>query len=157
MGELVSIVYKPKKLELAEAAYTRVPLRQTRLVADYGIEGDAKGGGRRQLNVMSAHVVQDLAAEGFLAEPGQLGEQLIVDGLDVNALSIGTCLRIGAEACVEFTEPRTGCGKFERYQGKSPRDATGRLGMMARVVTGGLIAVGDPIAVVESEVVVSRR
>jgi MOSC domain-containing protein YiiM len=148
MSELVSIVYKPKKAEAKEAGYTRVPLQETLLIADYGIEGDAKGGGKRQLNVMSAGVVQDLAVEGFLAEPGQLGEQLIVGGLDVDALPLGTRIRIGVEACVELTEPRTGCGKFERYQSKSPKEATGRLGMMARVVTGGPIAVGDPVDVV---------
>jgi len=148
MSDLVSIVYKPRKAEPLEAAYSRVPLQETLLIADYGIEGDAKGGGKRQLNVMSAGVVQDLAAEGFLAEPGQLGEQLIVGGMDVNALALGTRLRIGAEACVELTEPRTGCGKFELYQSKSRQDATGRLGMMARVVMGGQIAVGDPVEVV---------
>ena len=148
MGELISIVYKPKNMDAPGTKYLRVPLEQTVLVADYGIEGDAKGGGKRQLNVMSDDAVQSLAAEGFRAEPGQLGEQLIVSGLDVDTLLPGARLRIGAEACVEVTEPRTGCGKFERYQSKTPQDAAGRLGMMARVVTGGTVAVGDPIEVI---------
>jgi MOSC domain-containing protein YiiM len=148
MGELISIVYKPNQAEPTGTGYTRAPLLHSLLVADYGIEGDAKGGGKRQLNVMSAAVVTELAKEGFQAEPGQLGEQLIVGGVDVDALPIGARLRIGAEACIEMTEPRTGCGKFERYQGRSPQEAAGRLGMMARVVTGGPISVGDPVQVI---------
>jgi MOSC domain-containing protein YiiM len=150
MSELASIVYKPKKTETKEDGYTRVPLQQTLLVADYGIEGDAKGGGKRQLNVMTERVVQELAVEGFHAAPGQLGEQLILSGLEVDVLPVGTRIRIGERACVELTEPRTGCGKFERYQGRSPQYAAGRLGMMARVVTGGPISLGDPVTVIES-------
>jgi MOSC domain-containing protein YiiM len=151
MSELVSIVYKPRKATPTEDGYTRVPRQQALLVADYGIEGDAKGGSpKRQLNVMSARVVEELTAEGFQAAPGQLGEQLIVEGVEVDALPLGTRLTIGEQACVEIIEPRTGCGKFERYQGRSPKEAAGRLGMMARVVIGGEIAVGDPVRVADS-------
>jgi MOSC domain-containing protein YiiM len=97
---------------------------------------------------MSAEAIQTLADEGFCASPGQLGEQLILSGIEVDALPPGARLQIGASACVEFTEPRTGCAKFERHQGKQREEAAGRLGMMARVVAEGTIRVGDPVRVV---------
>jgi MOSC domain-containing protein YiiM len=149
MSELVSIVYKPMNAASSEEDYLRIPLAQTRLVVDYGIEGDAKGGNpTRQLNLMSAGTLQHLAQEGFRTAPGQMGEQLIVADLEIDHLPCGTRLQIGEQACVELTEPRTGCGKFERYQDKKREEAAGRLGMMARVVVSGTITTGDVVQVV---------
>jgi len=149
MNRLVSIVYKPQDASLNPDGYTRLPLSSAQLVAGHGIEGDTKGGGTTpHVNIMSAHVMASLAEEGFLTQPGQLGEQLIVEGLDVNTLSAGDRLQIGAEACVEIVEPRTGCGKFEKYQEKLRQEASGRLGMIAKVVTSGAIALGDDVSIV---------
>lgn len=160
MSELVSIVYKPREAYAVSNAsssaseggeYIRIPLSQTRLVVDYGIEGDAKGGSStRQLNLMSANSLEQLAQEGFQTAPGQMGEQLIVANLEVDGLASGTRLQIGEQACVELTEPRTGCGKFERYQTKKREEAAGHLGMMARVVKEGIISVGDAVQVMDS-------
>ncbi len=149
MSQIVSIVYKPDNVPPTEEGYTRIPLPQTTLVVDRGIEGDAKGRNpARQLNIMAAHCLEQLASEGFQTAPGEMGEQLIVAGIELDSLPLGTQLQIGNQACVELVEPRTGCGKFERYQGKKREEAAGRLGMMARVVKGGEIAVGDPVEVV---------
>jgi len=146
MSELVSIVYRPKDAAASEAGYTRVPLQQARLVDAYGIEGDEKGGGPdRHLNIMAAETLQALAGEGFHAAPGQMGEQLIIAGLAVDSLPAGARLQIGESACVEVVEPRTGCAKFERHQGRQREEAAERLGVMARVVAGGPIRVGDPV------------
>jgi MOSC domain-containing protein YiiM len=149
MGELVSIVYKPQDAVSDAAGYARTPLREARLVVGHGIDGDLKGGcPKRHLNIMAAETLQGLASEGFGASPGQLGEQLILSGIAVDALPPGARLQIGTSARVELTEPRTGCGKFERHQGKRKEEASGRLGMMARVITEGIIRVGDPVQIV---------
>ena len=148
MGELVSIVSKPKDAPLSETGYTRVPQQQALLVVDRGIAGDAKGSRNRQLNVMSAQTLHTLAGEGYRTAPGEMGEQLILAGVEVDSLEVGTRLQIGAEAHIEITEPRTGCGKFERHQGRPRQETAGRLGMMAKVVAGGSISVGDSVTVI---------
>ena len=146
MAEIVSIVYKPAQVEAPAGRYLRVPLQTARLVAGYGIAGDAKGGHhKRQLNIMSADTLAALAAEGFTVEPGRMGEQIVVRGLDVDRLAAGDRLRLGAAAIIEVAGPRTGCDRFEAYQGKSPDEAAGRLGVMARVVADGVIRVGDSV------------
>jgi MOSC domain-containing protein YiiM len=148
MSELVSIVYKPGDAEHNPKGYTRIPRAEARLIEGYGIEGDAKGGGTwRHLNIMSAETVQSLEAECFRTAPGQLGEQLIVKGLAVDTLPAGTRLQIGQTALVEVVEPRTGCAVFERHQDRSPQRAKGRLGIIAKVLVGGPIRLGDPISV----------
>lgn len=147
MSQLVSIVYKPEGAEPNAEGYTRIPLQAAQLVAGHGIEGDMKGGGAtRHVNIMSKETMDALGEEGFLVQPGCLGEQLIVEGLDVNKLSAGSLLRLGAEAVLEIVEPRTGCGKFEKYQEKLRQEASGRLGMIAKVVASGAIALGDPVS-----------
>ena len=149
MGQLDSIVYKPTGAASTGDAYVRVVLDDATLIVGHGIEGDTKGGGKgRHLNVMAAATVQALGHEGFRAGPGRLGEQLIVSGVDIDALPPGARLRIGPSACIEVTEPRTGCGKFEQHQSKQKEEAAGRLGMMARVVESGAIRTGDPVTVI---------
>jgi MOSC domain-containing protein YiiM len=151
MAEIYSLVYKPQD-ENAPDHYTRLPLESATLVAGHGIQGDLNGKGNpeRGLNVMSYETMAELGGEGFQAQPGQLGEQSVVRGLDVNALPGGTRLQFGDSAVIEVVKPRTGCDRFEAIQGKPRGDAAERLGVMARVVTGGTVRVGDPVvAVVE--------
>jgi len=89
MSEIVSIVYKPESAQRdAPEHYTRVPLASATLVVGGGIEGDRKGKHPdRQLNIMSLETLGRLRAEGFHTEPGQMGEQIVVQGLDVAALA----------------------------------------------------------------------
>ena len=148
MGKLVSIVYKPGDATANADGYTRLPLQEAHLIVGKGIEGDLKGASQtRQLNIMAADTVTELATEGFSASPGEMGEQLLVADVEIDSLPAGTRIQIGSSACIEVTEPRTGCGKFERYQGKRKEEASGRLGQMARVVADGIIRIGDPVQI----------
>jgi MOSC domain-containing protein YiiM len=149
MGRVVSIVYTPRDVGDRRPMdhYARVPLDRTRLVESHGIEGDLKGGtGERQLNVMTAETLAGLAAEGFKTGPGELGEQIVVTGVPMESLVPGYRLRLGG-AVIEVGIPRTGCARFEMIQGKPKQSATGRLGVMAKVVAGGEVAVGDEVQV----------
>lgn len=151
MGTVVSIVYTPKDASpRPQAHYRRESIQTATLAESRGIVGDKKGGaGERQLNVMLAEVVAELRDEGFKTEPGELGEQIVVSGIPRDSLPPGTQLRLGP-AVVEVTVPRTGCGRFETIQGKSKSLTVGRLGVMAKVVTGGAVAVGDAVELVPS-------
>jgi MOSC domain-containing protein YiiM len=151
MGEVVSIVYKPKRSRKRDNGYVRVPLEQATLVEGYGIEGDSKGGHpKRQINIMAFERLAALAEAGYNTEPGHMGEQIIVKGLDVESLKPGDRVQLG-EGVIEITVPRTGCEKFEAVQGKS-RAPVPQMGMMAKVVTGGTLRVGDPAAILQPEV-----
>lgn len=152
MSELYSIVIKPSRDKLVDR-YNRVRQSEANLIADHGIEGDVRSGGTksRQLNIMSYEMLETLKGEGFHTEPGEMGEQMIIRGVEVDALKQGDRLRIGADAVIEITKPRTGCEKFEAVQNKSPSLVENRMGMMARVVTGGTIREGDKVFVLVKE------
>lgn len=150
MGRVVSIVYTPRDTpeRKPQDRYARVPLDRATLVERRGIRGDAKGGtGDRQLNVMVADVLEELDREGFKTGPGELGEQIVIAGIPAAALTPGVQLRLG-ESVVEVTIPRTGCARFEMIQGHPKQAVQGRLGVMAKVVAGGEVGVGDAAEVV---------
>jgi MOSC domain-containing protein YiiM len=149
MPEIYSIVYKPIDPANDRAdGYIRVATQQATLRAGYGIEGDRKGGHpKRQLNVMSYESLQNLRQAGFAVEPGQMGEQIVISGLTEAELLPGAHVRLGETAQIEVIELRTGCDRFEHFQGLSRSLAAGRMGVMARVIADGVIHVGDGVEV----------
>ena len=152
MPHITSIVYSPK-IDYQEPAdeYLRVPVSMADLVVGHGIDGDRKGSQPdRGLNVMSAEILAGLAREGFKTGPGQMGEQIVIAGLDFAALGEGVRLQLGPAATIEFIKNRTGCERFEHIQGQPRATVADRVGFMARVVVGGLIKVGDPVSVLET-------
>jgi MOSC domain-containing protein YiiM len=149
---IASLVFTPQDVELRKPQdrYARVAVDRVQLVESQGIDGDTKGGaGDRQLNVMLAETLAELGREGFRAGPGELGEQIVIAGLDPAALVQGTRIRLG-RAVIEVGIPRTGCARLESIQGKPKQSAKGRLGAMARVITGGEVAIGDAVEVLRS-------
>lgn len=147
MIRVSSIVYKPESMDPdPETRYLRTPVETANLVVGHGIEGDRKGGNpKRNLNIMSFETLEALREEGFSTLPGHMGEQIVVQGLDIGKLAKGDQLQIGGTALVEVISHRTGCRRFERIQGKTPELAAGRMGIMAKVITEGRIHVGDPV------------
>jgi MOSC domain-containing protein YiiM len=150
MTQIASIVFKPAGVDEPTDDYLRVDLDEATLIAGYGIDGDIKGGHPdRNLNIMSYETLTNLRGRGFYTEPGQMGEQIVIHQLDVDNLPPGARVQIGTQAVIEVVKQRTGCDKFERLQKRSRTQAAGCLGVMARVVVGGQIRVGDPVKVLQ--------
>lgn len=149
MSRIHSIVYQPKGRRRGERSseYLRLPLEEATLIAGHGLEGDAKAGRspRRQLNLLSFEWLRERKREGYKTKPGSFGEQLIIKGLAVENLKRGDRLQLGAEASIEITFPRTGCERLEAAQGKSSELLRGHIGVLAKVLTGGTIRVGDSV------------
>lgn len=89
--------------------------------------------------------------------PGWFGENLRVEGLDVNGARIGEIWRIGDTVEVEVTMPRTPCATFARWVGGSAARGwvkrfsdEGRLGAYLRVRRAGEVRAGDAIEVLSS-------
>ena len=132
-------------------SFIRIPVETARLIAGHGIEGDDKAGRnpRRQINLLSYEWLAARREEGYKTGPGEFGEQLIIEGLAVEDLERGDRLQIGDEACIEITMARTGCIRLEAAQGVSSKLLRGNIGMLAKVVTGGTINVGNPVSLLE--------
>jgi MOSC domain-containing protein YiiM len=150
MGFIHSIVYRPQGQPEAREndRFLRIAVAQARLLAGHGIEGDAKAGRhpRRQLNLISYAWLAARRREGYRTEPGDFGEQVVIEGFTLEALSPGTLLRLGTEAEIEITYLRTGCAKVEQVQGRALPALDGAIGVLARVTHSGIIRVGDLVS-----------
>lgn len=146
----ITIQITPSDHDAQPYHYSRTPAEAIELVQGHGIQGDLKAGKnpKRQINIMTAEALAQLGKEGFQTAPGQMGEQLVVSGFDVNTLKSGDRLHIGT-AVIEIGEPRKGCAWFQQIQGLSPALAAGRLGQMAYVIESGTVKLGDSVSLAE--------
>ena len=89
-------------------------------------------------------------------KPGDLGENVTTEGIDLLALPTGTRLHLGSSAVVEITGLRNPCIQLDRFQqglmaATLDRDADGSLvrkaGVMSIVIAEGDVRPGDAIDV----------
>jgi MOSC domain-containing protein YiiM len=144
-----------------------------RLLEGLGVEGDAHHGttvkhrshvrrdpakpNLRQVHLIHSELHDELAEQGFPGlQPGQMGENVTTQGVDLLGLPVGTKLRLGDAAVVEVTGLRNPCAQLDGIQpglmkATLDRDAAGAVvmksGIMGVVLAGGEVRPGDPIGV----------
>ena len=110
----------------------------------------------RQVHLLQAELLDELAREGRPVQPGQMGENVTTRGVDLLGLPAGARLRLGSRAVVEVTGLRNPCAQLDGLypglmQAVLSRDAEGglvrRAGVMAVVVEGGPVGPGDAVEV----------
>lgn len=123
---------------------------QARLLVEHGLEGDAHAeGGIRQVSLLSLASIDKMVAMGAKVKPGDFAENLTVDGLEVMTLPVGSRLRVGQEVLLEITQIGKTC-----HKGCAIREQVGdcvmpREGVFARVLTAGVVQVGDTVEVLD--------
>lgn len=125
-----------------------------------------------QVCLLDSNTTQILKSAGIVSYPGALGEQIYVDGVDLNACHAGTIISIGSSVQLEVISSRTYCKKFSYdltnpLNGKSGfndvkfREQVRRtifnenandqfpphIGIYARVIVTGTINLNDPVQV----------
>jgi MOSC domain-containing protein YiiM len=150
MAKLVSVNTNDRK------EFRKVPRAEAHLVADFGLEGDRHAGRPdRQVSILNAETVDELAARGMPVAPGVLGENITVEGVAVMQLDQGARLRVG-DAELEITGDRPACREMLDIHTDALRAMVGRSGKMARVVRGGTVRPGDPIELLGAAAVGQR-
>lgn len=151
-----------------EHHFSKQPQPEVRLLAGLGVAGDAHAGrtvrhrsrvaqnpeqpNLRQVHLIHAELLEELAGQGFTLRPGNLGENVLTRGLDLLNLPTGTRLHLGGEAVVEVTGLRNPCGQIDAFQpgllaavlGQGEHGGLVRkAGVMGVVLTGGVVRPGD--------------
>jgi len=127
-------------------------------VARLGLEGDAHdythhGGPERAVCLFSLEMIDALAAEGHAIEPGTIGENVTVEGIDWSLVTPGVRLRLGDEVVLEVTRYTSPCYKIApvflggEYSRVSQKRNPGWSRVYARVLVEGAVRTGDPIQV----------
>lgn len=153
--------------------FSKAPYESITLLAGLGVEGDAHAGrlvqhlsrmakdpdvaNLRQVHLIQAELFEELEGKGFHVEPGQLGENITTRGIDLLGLSRGTRLGLGPEALIEITGLRNPCKQIDglakglmaaTLDKAEDRSLIRKCGVMAVVVSGGEVRVGDPIRLI---------
>jgi MOSC domain-containing protein YiiM len=116
------------------------------LSAGVGLTGDKHAGPASKRQVLLA---DKEALDRLNLQPGVIKENVTVEGLDVMALEVGTRLQLGADVVLELTSVCEPCFRMDEIRPGLKAELDGRRGMNSRVVAGGRIAVGEPIAILE--------
>lgn len=156
----------------SDHAFSKTPSAQIRLLTGLGVEGDAHCGetvkhrsrlnrvplppNLRQVHLVHEELFAELRGEGFELRPGDIGENILTQGVDLLALPHGARLKIGDEAVVEVTGLRNPCAQLDGFRpglmkAMLDRDADGNLvrkaGVMAIVAASGVVRTGDAIRI----------
>ncbi|HMS53997.1 MAG TPA: MOSC domain-containing protein [Fimbriimonadaceae bacterium] len=113
-------------------------------IPNEGFEGDrCRGSKQRQVLLINTESLDEL---GF--QPGQLREQVTVEFPGLQALPIGSVVRVG-DASFVITADCEPCTKMANNLGEDPEHFKARAdrkrGMLANVLDGGTIRIGDEV------------
>ena len=145
------------------AAEAGAPMRaavQARAVAGKGLEGDRYWGGvgfysgtattpgARELTLVEEERLEEVARAGFPLAPGEHRRNVTTRGVALDGL-LGRRFRIGGVLC-EGVRACPPCNHLDDVTGRALlAPLVGRGGLRARILTDGLIRVGDEIAPVD--------
>lgn len=134
-GQVVALWVMPRHREPIE------PRPEVSAQADLGLDGDAhaRAGSQRQVLLIESETLSE-----FGVEPGALKENITTAGIALAALAPGTQLRVGG-AVLEITMDCAPCAFVDTVQPGLRAKVQGRRGMLARVLEGGSIRVGDAV------------
>jgi MOSC domain-containing protein YiiM len=119
---------------------------RARFRKNHGIDGDCHAGaGDRQVSLIAREDALKLEDQGISAKAGDFAENIVIEGLDLAEVSVGSTLKAG-ETVLEITER----GKPEWKNGDYSFmgvPLVARAGLFARVVKSGWISVGDEVSI----------
>ena len=126
------------------------PVDSATFIEGFGIEGDrhaVKSGARTVRQVL---LMDEDTLEGFGLGIGQVRENVTVRGIDLHEVPAGQRLALGDDVVVEITQFCAPCERMEEVRPGLREELFEQRGMLATVISGGAVNVGDQVQGVES-------
>lgn len=162
LGYVAAVCRKP------EPGLPKEVVDSIQLIEDRGVVGDYHFGGfiphrylakkdppkpnLRQVLLIDTTIIEEVGQKNIQLLPGMLGENIIVDGINVMQLDIGALLEVG-QALVEISEVRNPCLQLNEIHPELLKAVAYKengvvqknAGMMARIIKGGWVYPGDHV------------
>jgi molybdopterin adenylyltransferase len=133
----------------SEKGQRKCPVDHAWLQESLGIEGDAHAGQwHRQVSLLAAEDIESLRQKLPDIQPGDFAENIIIEGLGLQNIGLGSRLRIGSNAELMVTQLGKTCHSPCRIFHLTGDCIMPRRGVFARVVGSGHIAAGEQIEIV---------
>ena len=120
------------------------PVQEATAISGLGLEGDrsAYEGNTRQVLFVDKEIL-----DGAGLVPGQVKENITVTGMNVSQIRPGQVFTIGDAVTLEAVGDCEACGKMDAIRMGLMDEIQGKRGMLAKVINGGSIKVGDSVSV----------
>ena len=144
MNKLIAICTSEKK------GTAKVMVNEVNVIEDFGIEGDAHAGKwHRQVSLLALEKIENFRSKGANVDFGAFGENLVVEGIELNKLPVGQRIKVG-EVELEVTQIGKKCHDkcaifYQVGQCIMPTN-----GIFTKVTKGGKIKVGDECILLDS-------
>ena len=123
----------------------KVKVPKAEFIEDFGIKGDAHAGKwHRQVSLLAFEKIEDFRADGGNVDFGAFGENLVVDGIELNKLPIGQKIKIG-EALLEVTQIGKKCHDKCAIYYQVGRCIMPAYGIFTKVLNGGEVILGEEV------------
>jgi MOSC domain-containing protein YiiM len=145
MAKILSVNISAKKSE------KKHNVSACRAISDFGLENDAHAGMElRQVSLLAAESIEKIRQKGLSVQYGDFAENLTTEGIELYTLPLGTKLQVGKEVLLEVTKIGKECPKpcaifYAVGDCVMPRE-----GIFTRVLTEGIISIGDEIRICNS-------
>ena len=120
------------------------PVQEATAISGLGLEGDRSAYEGNTRHVL--FVDKEILDEAGLV-PGQVKENITVTGMNVSQVQPGQVFTIGDSVTLEAVGDCEACGKMDAIRMGLMDEIQGKRGMLAKVINGGSIKVGDSVSV----------
>ena len=138
-GRIRAVCVSPEK------GTVKRPVDSAVLIPGFGIEGDAHAGKwHRQISLLSYESVEAFNRKGAGVTDGDFGENLLVEGIDLKMLPVGTVLKTGT-VVLRMTQIGKECHSDCAIRQRTGDCIMPREGVFAEVLEGGTVRAGDEV------------
>lgn len=142
MGKILAVCISEKKGTLKKA----IPVGE--MIKDFGLKNDAHAGKwHRQISLLAVEAVRQFSNKYDMKVPaGVFGENLLVEGIDLKHLPVGTKLKCN-DILLEITQIGKKCHLGCNIQKQTGECIMPNEGVFAIVLNGGIIKANDVITI----------
>jgi len=125
----------------------KTPVHAIELIKNSGLSGDAHAGPwHRQVSLLAFENTEEVRRAGLPnLKAGDFAENILISGLPLHKLGLGSRLRLGSTAELSITQIGKTCHHPCIIQKQTGDCIMPRLGLFARVTRSGPITTGDPV------------
>lgn len=137
MAKVVAICTSPKK------GTVKNKVDEAILIDDFGIKDDAHAGKwHRQVSLLELKKIDEFNKQGGNVKFGDFGENIVIDGIEVDKLPIGQKLQVG-EAILEITQIGKKCHNECEIFHRVGKCIMPIYGVFSKVLKGGKVTIND--------------
>lgn len=140
MGKVIAICTSKHKGTLKNE------VSEANFIEEFGIEGDAHAGKwHRQVSLLALEKIEDFRNKGGNVDFGAFGENLVIEGFELNKLPVGQRLTVGDDVLLEVTQIGKECHDKCAIYYQVGRCIMPAYGIFTKVLNGGEVILGEEV------------